>query len=86
MAPRAKQWIPDLDLRFYDRTVLRKGNLCDRHMHAVHKMLQAAFPALGGLQSTLKSQTEFDPVTISRGYLPTGTCTYNIPVAACTYN
>ena len=31
-------------------------------MHAVNKMLQTQFPDMQGLQSTLKSQTEFDPV------------------------
>ena len=41
-------------------------------MHAVNKMLQTQFPDMQGLQSTLKSQTEFDPVVVSGGYLPRG--------------
>ena len=45
----------------------------DRHMHAVNKMLQTQFPDIQGLQSTLKSQTEFDPVIVAGGYLPRGT-------------
>ena len=46
--------------------------LTDRHMHTVNKMLQTQFPDMQGLQSTLKSQTEFDPVVVSGGYLPRG--------------
>ena len=44
--------------------------LNDRHMHAVNKMLQTQFPDIQGLQSTLKSQTEFDLVVVAGGYLP----------------
>ena len=36
-------------------------------MHAVNKILQTQFPYMQGLQSTLKSQTKFDPVVVS-GY------------------
>ena len=36
-------------------------------MHAVNKILQTQFPYMQGLQSTLKSQTKFDPVAVS-GY------------------
>ena len=46
--------------------------LTDRHMHAVHTMLQKQFSDGEGLQTTLKSQTEFAPLTMVGGYLPTG--------------
>ena len=68
-----KVWKPSLDLRCVDKRVVRNGMLNDRHMHAVNKMLQTQFPDIQGLQSTLKSQTEFDSVVVAGGYLPTGT-------------
>ena len=43
-----------------------------RHMHAVNKMLQTQFPDIQGLQSTLKSQMEFDPLVVAGGSLPRG--------------
>ena len=42
-------------------------------MHAVNQLLQTQFPDIQGLQSTLKSQTEFDSVVVAGGYLPRGT-------------
>ena len=52
-------WIPDLDQRYRDRGVLKRGLLCDRHMYATHELLRYQFPHLHGLQSTLLSQREF---------------------------
>ena len=68
-----KVWKPSLDLRCIDKRVVRNGMLNDRHMHAVNQLLQTQFPDIQGLQSTLKSQTEFDSVVVAGGYLPRGT-------------
>ena len=41
-------WIPDLDLRFRDRAVLKRGKLCDKHMYAAHELLRQQLPRLQG--------------------------------------
>jgi len=61
-----QKWVPQLDLRYLDRDVILKGGkLCDQHMYAAHKLLGIHFPSLGSLQSTLLSQTQFEPISES---------------------
>ena len=64
-----KYWVKDLDLKLSDRTIIEKGGkLSDRHMYAAHKLLGRTFPSLGGLQSTLLSESgAFQPVSGSEG-------------------
>ena len=55
-------WIPDLDLRYRDRAVVKRGKLYDKHMYAAHEVLRYQFPHLHGLQSTLLTQKEFKAI------------------------
>ena len=57
-----RMWKKNLGLTVRDKVALRKGKLCDRHMHAANKLLAAQFPHLQGLQSTLLSQTSFTSI------------------------
>ena len=61
-----KVWVANLDLYYLDKDVIEapEGLLCDRHMHAAHKLLSNSFPDLQGLQSTLLCQNGgYTPVT-----------------------
>lgn len=65
-------WISDLDLRYRDRSVMKRGMLCDRHMYAVHELLRNQFPLLQGLQSTLLSQRAFKPIQLFSSHCTKG--------------
>lgn len=65
-------WKKHLDLRIRDKRVIQNGKLGDRIMFAANKLLQAQFPHLQGLQSTLLSQTSFTPIDKSGGFIPEG--------------
>lgn len=69
-----RMWKKNLGLTVRDKVALRKGKLCDRHMHAANKLLAAQFPHLQGLQSTLLSQTSFTSIQESGGYISEGKC------------
>ncbi len=69
----SRSWISDLDLDVSDKVIITVGGmLSDRHMYAAHKLLASQFPSLQGLQSTLLSQTSFQPVSECGGYTPEG--------------
>ncbi len=67
-------WQKGLDMRVWDKLVIRDGMLCDRIMFAANKLLAIQFPHLQGLKSTLLSQTSFTPIEESGGYITNGEC------------
>ncbi len=78
-------WISDLDLRYKDRTVVKRGMLCDMHMYAAHELLRNQFPILEGLQSTLLSQRAFGSIQFHSSQSTNGT-NYKFPLVLFIYS